>query len=302
MFCFSNTGSKESQITQEKETIKSVLCFFRIFFQSQSYNFKDVSRAGFLRLTFSHFVGRICFRELCSEHCLFKTILYPLASPNARTHLLSTPKNVCRQNALGVRGPCCDRVGTSVGWATGKVILPWPLTKSRMSWSTSGSGSSASRSGGERERLLASLLSARPGLGAGGRPAPSSRPCASARYPEACSPRAPASSLRGRRSPASSRRRRRLSACDWANSSCQHRRNSSRPWSSMLDAPGPTRHPQAASCWRTVHPQEVSAAGRKLPGMRLLGSGRPRPSALASLGFCHLYTKEALFLRPANLL
>lgn len=113
------------------------------------------------------------------------------------------------------------------------------LTRSRMSWSTSCSPPPApSRAGGERERLAASCLSVRVTRAAGGRPAPSRRPWASARYPEACSPRpGTTSGLRGRRSAASGRRRFRTAwAC--ASSSCQHRRNSSRLGLFIAAAPG----------------------------------------------------------------
>lgn len=175
---------------------------------------------------------------------VLSTAVRGLASSTVSTHILSTFPNACRQGSQ--RRTTASRDSGRVAavspsrWAG--YILPRTLTKSRMSWSTSGSGSGASRSGGERERLDGSLLSARLGLGIGGRPAPSSRPCASAMYPEAGSPRVPVSGLRDRRSPASSRRRR-LRACDCANSSCQRRRNSSRLCSSILDDPGPTRHP-----------------------------------------------------------
>lgn len=148
-----------------------------------------------------------------------------------------------------------------------------------MSWSTSCSPPPApSRAGGERERLAASCLSARVARAAGGRPAPSKRPCASARYPEACSPRPGATSARRGRLSAASGRRRFLSAWACASSSCQHRRNSSRLWSSI--AAGPAR-PSASSSARRLPRDSPSAGsvrrGRKPAPQPHSGSGWAAP-------------------------
>lgn len=199
------------------------------------------------------------------------------------------------------------------------------LTRSRMSWSTSCSPPPApSRAGGERERLAASCLSVRVTRAVGGRPAPSRRPWASARYPEACSPRpGPTSGLRGRRSAASGRRLF-LTAWACASSSCQHRRNSSRLWLLIAAAPGAPTSSSAPPVPRDSPSAGSVPLGRKLEPPRHLGSGgRPRPRraphavpgargsvprtraqpvCFPAYGFRETQTlRQALFLYPTNM-